>query len=119
MQKWSNALLTKNPEIVSQLYAKDAILKPTLDAEHKHNRAAIEGYFKSFLQKGPQCTLLADDNLRVRSLNDNLIMMSGKYEFKLTQQNNDIVRADFLFMYGFNSKRNEYQIITHSSSLSL
>ena len=119
LQKWSNALLTKNPEVVSQLYAEDATLKPTLDPEHKHDRAAIEGYFKSFLQKGPQCTLLDDDNLRVRSLNDNSIMMSGKYEFTLTKQNNDTVLADFLFIYRLNSKRTEYQIIKHFSSLSL
>ena len=119
LQKWANALLTKNSETVSQLYAEDATLKPTLDPEHKQNRAGIKGYFDSFLQKGPQCKLLEDNNLRVRELSDHYILFTGKYEFTLTQQNNDIVVADFVFLYQLNANQNKWEIIKHSSSLSL
>tara|TARA_B100001248_G_C27261715_1_gene398756 strand:- start:263 stop:658 length:396 start_codon:yes stop_codon:yes gene_type:complete len=119
LQKWGNALLTQNSDTVSQLYAEDATLKPTLDPEHKQNRAAIKGYFDSFLQKGPQCKLLEDANLRVRVLSEQLILFTGKYEFTLTQQNNDVVIADFVFLYQFNSNQNKWEIIKHSSSLSL
>lgn len=119
LQKWGNALLTQNSDTVSQLYAEDATLKPTLDPEHKQNRAAIKGYFDSFLQKGPQCKLLEDANLRVRVLSEQLILFTGKYEFTLTQQNNDAVIADFVFLYQFNSNQNKWEIIKHSSSLSL
>ena len=119
LQKWGNALLTQNSDTVSQLYAEDATLKPTLDPEHKQNRAAIKGYFDSFLQKGPQCKLLEDANLRVRVLSEQLILFTGKYEFTLTQQNNDVVIADFVFLYQFSSNQNKWEIIKHSSSLSL
>ena len=119
LQKWGNALLTQNSDTVSQLYAEDATLKPTLDPEHKQNRAAIKGYFDIFLQKGPQCKLLEDANLRVRVLSEQLILFTGKYEFTLTQQNNDVVIADFVFLYQFSSNQNKWEIIKHSSSLSL
>ena len=119
LQKWGNALLTQNSDTVSQLYAEDATLKPTLDPEHKQNRAAIKGYFDSFLQKGPQCKLLEDANLRVRVLSEQLILFTGKYEFTLTQQNNDVVIADFVFLYQFSSNQNKWESIKHSSSLSL
>ncbi|MAH80824.1 MAG: hypothetical protein CMP39_04005 [Rickettsiales bacterium] len=118
LQKWSNALLTKNPEIVSKLYVEDATLKPTLDPNHKHSRAAIKTYFESFLQKGPQCSLLNDENQRVKELTDKLLLFTGKYEFSLTTQNNEVIKADFVFLYQFNESLNDWEIIKHSSSVS-
>ena len=94
LQKWSNALLTKNPEIVSKLY------------------------FESFLQKGPQCSLLNDENQRVKELTDKLLLFTGKYEFSLTTQNNEVIKADFVFLYQFNESLNDWEIIKHSSSVS-
>ena len=119
LQKWASALLTQNSDTVSQLYAEDATLKPTLDPEHKQNRAGIKGYFDSFLKKGPQCSLLEDNNLRVRSLSEHLILFTGKYEFTLTQQNNDVVVADFVFLYHYDQTADKWVILKHSSSLSL
>ena len=119
LNRWAAALLTQNSDTVSQLYAREATLKPTLDPEHKQTREAIKGYFDSFLQKGPQCSLLDDGNQRVRELTEKHILFTGKYEFSLTKQNNDVVVADFVFLYQFNETLNDWEIIKHSSSLSL
>jgi hypothetical protein len=116
---WAKTLTAGESQTVADLYLEDATLKPTLDPQHKHNRADIKSYFDHFLPKGPKCTLLEDGNLRATFLSETLILFTGKYEFCLEKQNNDVVLADFVFIYKLDLGTNTWSILKHSSSLSL
>ena len=116
---WAKTLTAGESQTVADLYLEDATLKPTLDPQHKHNRADIKSYFDHFLPKGPKCTLLEDGNLRATFLSETLILFTGKYEFCLEKQNNDVVLADFVFIYKLDLGTNTCSILKHSSSLSL
>ena len=57
--QWNNAIETKDPDTVTELYADDAILLPTLSNTICNSHEKIKNYFISFLKKG----------LRVLSMN--------------------------------------------------
>ncbi|MBT6039786.1 MAG: SgcJ/EcaC family oxidoreductase, partial [Halieaceae bacterium] len=51
---WNAALQTGDPDQVIALYAKDAILLPTVSNQVRHNHPEIRDYFVNFLSKQPQ-----------------------------------------------------------------
>ena len=118
LNEWADALKTRSVSTVVNQYDISATLKPTLDPEHKHSNTSIAGYFEQFLAKGPECTLIDDKNLAFKLLSDSVVLMSGKYQFVLTEQNNDEVLADFVFVFRLNES-GSWKIFFHSSSLSL
>ena len=75
--KWNEALKSKNPKQVINLYAPDGILLPTLSNRVRHNHDEIEDYFINFLAKGPVGSII-ESNVRV--FND-LAINSGIYSF--------------------------------------
>ena len=62
--QWNNALKTGNPKEVVALYAKDAILLPTVSNKVRHNHEEIEDYFVHFLAKVPS-GLIDESNVRI------------------------------------------------------
>ena len=49
---WNKALQTGDPEKVTNRYADDAVLLPTVSNKIRTNHAEIEDYFHHFLEKG-------------------------------------------------------------------
>ena len=51
---WNDALATGDPDVVTAMYAEDAVLLPTVSNQVRHNHAEIRDYFVAFLAKQPQ-----------------------------------------------------------------
>lgn len=91
--QWNNALRTCNPKEVVSLYAKDAILLPTVSNEVRHNHEEIEDYFVHFLAKVPSGKI-NEFNIRIFS---DLAINSGVYTFSFDDRST--VQARFTFVY--------------------
>jgi len=48
---WNDALATGDPDVVTNMYADDAVLLPTVSNQVRHNPAEIRDYFVAFLAK--------------------------------------------------------------------
>ena len=77
---WNAALQTGDPDQVTALYAKDAILLPTVSNQVRHNHAEIRDYFVNFLSKKPQGVI---DEANTRHLAEDLVSNAGVYTFTL------------------------------------
>lgn len=92
-KKWNTALQSGKPELVSALYAPDAILVPTMSNQIRHNKAEIEDYFVHFLTHKPIGKII-ENNIRI--YNDWAIN-SGLYTFKFKDGRS--IAARFTFVY--------------------
>ena len=108
--QWNNALKTGKPKEVSALYAKNAILLPTVSNRVRHNHDEIEDYFFNFLSKVPSGKI---DESNVRIFQD-LAINSGIYTFAFAD--GSTVQARFTFVY---KREGEDWLITehHSSQM--
>ena len=107
-EDWNNALKTGNPKNVSNLYADNSILLPTVSNKVRHNHEEIEDYFEHFLAKSPEGKI-DESNIRIY---EKLAINSGIYTFKFSDGNS--VKARFTFVYEWNGE--EWLIIEHHSS---
>lgn len=105
---WNNALKTNNPEIVTSLYAKNAILLPTMSKQIRHTSEEIRDYFINFLEKGP-VGLINESNIRIF---DKIAINSGFYTFQF--RDGSSLKARFTFVYYLND--GQWSIIEHHSS---
>ena len=108
--QWNNALKTGNPKDVVTLYARDAILLPTVSNKVRHNHEEIEDYFVRFLAKVPSGKI---DESNVRIFSD-LAINSGVYTFAFAD--GSTVQARYTFVY---KREGEDWLITehHSSQM--
>lgn len=105
---WNSALQTGEPKTVTQLYAVDAILLPTVSNKVRHNHEEIEDYFVTFLDKEPKGEI---NESNIRDLGD-IAIHSGIYTF--TVKGGGKVQARFTYVY--KKIDNEWKIIEHHSS---
>ena len=49
--EWNNALQTRDPEQVANLYAGNPILLPTMSNRVRHTHEEIKDYFSTFLRR--------------------------------------------------------------------
>lgn len=49
--EWNNALQTRDPEQVANLYAGNAIFLPTMSNRVRHTHEEIKDYFSTFLRR--------------------------------------------------------------------
>lgn len=105
---WNAALQTGQPEQVTQLYAADAILLPTLSNQVRHTHAEIEDYFVHFVAKKPVGTI---NETNIRTF-DPLTINSGIYTFAFADGTS--AQARFTFVYRWDGKR--WLIVEHHSS---
>ncbi|MCF8050144.1 MAG: SgcJ/EcaC family oxidoreductase [Desulfobacterales bacterium] len=109
---WNQALQTGNPDKVTALYAKDAVLLPTVSARVRHNHDEIRDYFVHFLAKKPVGRI---DEQNIRVFGD-IAVNSGLYTFTLSENGKETdVAARFSFVYRRDGDR--WQIIEHHSSI--
>ena len=92
--QWNTALSTLNPDTVTELYADNAVLLPTVSNQVRHNHEEIKDYFVGFLQKSPQGVV---DEFNVNILSDTHATNSGVYTF--TFGDGSKVSARFSYLY--------------------
>ena len=106
---WNDALATGDPDVVTNMYADDAVLLPTVSNQVRHNHAEIRDYFVAFLAKKPQ-GVITESNARV--LSDTLATNAGVYVF--TFGDGSTVSARFNYTYEL--RGGAWKIIQHHSS---
>ena len=106
---WNDALATGDPDVVTNMYAEDAVLLPTVSNQVRHNHAEIRDYFVAFLAKQPQ-GVITESNARV--LSDTLATNAGVYVF--TFGDGSTVSARFNYTYEL--RGGAWKIIQHHSS---
>lgn len=110
--RWNAALQTGDPRKVAQLYAKSAILLPTLSSRLRQSPEAIEEYFEEFLRLKPRSKII-QQNVR---LFDDIAINSGVYVFEIEREGQPLsVKARFTFIY--HCEGGDWKIIEHHSSL--
>jgi uncharacterized protein (TIGR02246 family) len=107
--QWNTALSTLNPDIVTALYADNAVLLPTVSNQVRHNHEEIRDYFVGFLQKSPQGVV---DEFNVNILSDTHATNSGVYTF--TFGDGSKVSARFSYLYV--ASNDGWKILQHHSS---
>jgi uncharacterized protein (TIGR02246 family) len=111
---WGEALLSKDPQKVAELYAEDNTFLPTMSPDFKKGVDEAEGYFKHFLEKNPEVKIMED---AVQSLSEDSYLHSGMYDFKVKDSGNEeVVSARFSFVWRKESD-GEWKIIHHHSSV--
>ncbi len=105
---WNDALQTLDSQTVTDLYAQDAILLPTVSGKVRHNHEEIKDYFDHFLQLEPKGTI---DEHNVRLFGD-VAVNSGIYTFDLNS--GDSVQARYTYVY--RKTEGEWKIVEHHSS---
>ena len=106
--EWNDAIKTRDPQTVTQLYARNATLLPTISNEVRHNHDEIEAYFVQFLERKPRGELV-EQNIRIF---DDVVMNSGIYKFSFGD--GSVVRARFSYVYQLIN--DDWKIIEHHSS---
>lgn len=111
--KWNDALQTKDPKKVAELYAENATFLPTVSGEFKKGQSGAEEYFKHFLEKNPMGEIIQEE---VQTLGADCYLHSGMYNFEIgPDDNRQIVEARFTFAWK-KDDQGEWKIIHHHSS---
>jgi len=113
--RWNKALQTGDSEKVAALYAKDAVLLPTVSNEVRTNRVEIVDYFDHFLQNKPV-------GKKVRTIVDvldsNSAIDTGVYEFTLTDKATGKKRVvEARYTYAYEKIGGKWLIVNHHSSV--
>lgn len=111
---WNAALRTGDPEKVADLYAKDAVLLPTVSNKVRTDRAGIVDYFEHFLANKPVGKKIAT---HVNALDGNSAIDTGVYEFTLTDPKTgekSVVKARYTYEY--EKRDGKWLIVNHHSS---
>ncbi len=113
-QEWNEALQSGDPGRVTDLYAFNAVLLPTLSNRVRLGHAEIDDYFRGFLAKRPSGVRVEKSSIRVYG---ETAIHSGIYSFAFSpaDQEPSSVRARFTFVYHWHGDR--WLIVEHHSSL--
>ncbi|MGW6546810.1 SgcJ/EcaC family oxidoreductase [Streptomyces massasporeus] len=113
--RWNAALQTGDPKKVAGLYAKDAVLLPTVSNQVRTDRAGIVDYFEHFLRNKPRGTKVESV---VNVLDRDTVIDTGVYEFALTDHGTgekSTVRARYTYAYE-KQPNGRWLIVNHHSS---
>ncbi|MBB4713627.1 SgcJ/EcaC family oxidoreductase [Streptomyces luteogriseus] len=113
--RWNAALRTGDPKKVAELYAKDAVLLPTVSNQVRTDRAGIVDYFEHFLQNKPVGTKVESV---VNVLDRDTVIDTGVYEFSLTDHGTgekSTVKARYTYAYE-KQPNGRWLIVNHHSS---
>ncbi|MGW0469653.1 SgcJ/EcaC family oxidoreductase [Streptomyces coeruleorubidus] len=113
--QWNAALQTGDPQKVADLYAKDAVLLPTVSDDVRTDRAEIVDYFEHFLRNKPAGTKVESV---VNVLDRDTVIDTGVYEFELTDHETgakNTVKARYTYAYEKQAD-GTWLIVNHHSS---
>ncbi|WP_053852886.1 SgcJ/EcaC family oxidoreductase [Streptomyces sp. NRRL B-24085] len=111
---WNAALRTGDADTVADLYAKDAVLLPTVSNKVRTDRAGIVDYFEHFLRNKP-----AGKKVKtvVDVLDGNSAIDTGVYEFTLTDPKSGAQRVvEARYTYAYEKRNGVWKIVNHHSS---
>ncbi|MEU9453002.1 SgcJ/EcaC family oxidoreductase [Streptomyces sp. NPDC048277] len=111
---WNAALQTGDPEKVAGLYAKDAVLLPTVSNKIRTDHAQIVDYFEHFLQNKP---VGKKKTTIVNVLDGNSAIDTGIYQFTLTDPKTGAKRVvEARYTYEYEKRGGTWLIVNHHSS---
>jgi len=114
-QAWNDALQTKNPKTVANLYSStDLSFLPTVSPQHIKGVTNTEDYFTDFVLKNPFGTI-TDDKVQVFD-GGNAYLHSGMYTFELgPREMRTPVEARFSYLW--KKEEGTWKIAHHHSSV--
>jgi uncharacterized protein (TIGR02246 family) len=108
---WLETLASLDPEAISELYAPDAVLLPTVSDNIAQTTNEITGYFRKFMLGEPQGRLITGT---IRIMGD-VAVHSGIYRFIMRAfEGQPELDARFTFVY--QRIADEWKIVAHHSS---
>jgi uncharacterized protein (TIGR02246 family) len=111
---WNATLRTGDADKVADLYAKDAVLLPTVSNKVRTNHAEIVDYFEHFLQNKPVGKKV---QTVVNLLDTNSAIDTGVYEFTLTDPKSGAKRVvEARYSYTYEKLDGVWKIVNHHSS---
>jgi hypothetical protein len=108
LQKWADTIKQGDPNQVTLLYDKRAILLGTFSAKERVGHNAISEYFENLLKHQVEVKILSENS----HVFDSVAVNSGLYNFITSDE---IIAARFSFVYGRNGDL--WKIISHHSSV--
>lgn len=112
--KWNAALRTGDPEKVADLYAKDAVLLPTVSNRIRTDHAQVVDYFEHFLQNKP---VGEKKRTIINVLDGNSAIDTGIYAFTLTDPKTGAKRVvEARYTYEYEKRGGKWLIVNHHSS---
>jgi len=111
---WNAALQTGDADKVASLYAKDAVLLPTVSNKVRTDRAGIVDYFHHFLENKPVGKKV---QTVVNVLDTDSAIDTGVYEFTLTDPKSGDKRVvEARYSYTYEKENGAWKIVNHHSS---
>jgi uncharacterized protein (TIGR02246 family) len=107
---WNDALATLDPAIVTNRYAAEGVLLPTVSDTPRNTKALINDYFTAFLQKKPQGEIISGDI----TIGEGWAQDAGIYEFTMGVDGSK-VKARYSFIYVY--ENDQWKIAHHHSSV--
>ncbi|WP_046732252.1 SgcJ/EcaC family oxidoreductase [Streptomyces humi] len=112
--RWNAALRTGDPEKVADLYAKDAVLLPTVSNRIRTDHAGIVDYFEHFLRNKP---VGEKKRTVVDILDSDSAIDTGIYAFTLTDPKTGAERVvEARYTYEYEKRGDRWLIVNHHSS---
>ncbi len=111
--EWNRAIQSGDPDKVTELYAFNGTLLPTVSNQVRHNHAEIRDYFVHFLAKKPKGEI-NESNIRIFG---DIAFNSGVYTFSFTPPGEEPFSATARFTFAYRWQGDRWQIIEHHSSL--
>lgn len=109
--RWNDALQSRNPDSVVELYANDAILLPTISNRIRRTPDEIRDYFETFLRRDPRGVV---DESTIFEFGD-VAVRAGQYTFDLTDDGRTS-RVPCRFSFVYRKDGDDWKIIEHHSS---
>ena len=111
---WNEALQTKDPKKVAELYTNDSTFLPTMSGEFKSGQHGAEEYFEHFLLKNPFGKVVEE---KAQVLDPECYIHSGLYNFEVgPSDKREIAEARFTYVWK-KDKDGNWKIINHHSSV--
>ncbi len=111
---WNDALQTKDPAKVAELYSEDSTFLPTMSGDFKIGQGGAESYFEHFLQKDPIGTIKEE---KVQETGPDSYLHSGMYDFEVgPADKREIAEARFTYLWK-KDKDGNWKIAHHHSSV--
>jgi|TARA_B100000809_G_scaffold229330_1_gene242912 hypothetical protein len=108
LQKWVSVIKQGDPNQVTLLYDKRAILLGTFSPKERIGHGEISEYFENLLKHPVEVKILSENS----HVFDSVAVNSGLYNFITSDE---IIAARFSFVYGRNGDL--WKIISHHSSV--
>lgn len=99
-KQFNDGFQTQNPDVMTALFSKDAVLLPTVSGKMRTDAASIRAYFVDFLPNKPFGTITDSET----SLGCNMATRVGNWTVKLTNPTTGVVsdvpaRFSFIYVY--------------------